>query len=283
MKLAITIALAGCTGGHAVAPSPPNAEVRIVRHADAIHGEVTKIEPLEVPFGQGQNGSELVLGLLHEAQEAGATYVTDLTFHMVFKRRGVVVECETNAVFRDDPALRPGSIASSPEPAAEYSTDVANLEPHAVSFTAVEPELGCKKVAVAVSEDVPRYANLYDVDIPRIIDTVPVDHVVHLAWHDACELKQVKRPVTRFDYQARLAYVPPRWNYIGARYAGEPLIETPPLCDAVDPATLGPHPVHRLTATLVFHGGLAKEPMQTPRVRSYEWLTMPSPKKQRKK
>jgi hypothetical protein len=87
---------------------------------------------------------------------------------------------------------------------------------------------------------------------------------------ERCELKQLTRAVTRYDYQTKLAYVPPSWDYLGARYAGEPLLETPPACYAIDPAVA--RPTHRLTATLVFRGGVElREPLVTP----YE--TMPAP------
>jgi hypothetical protein len=278
MKLAIAVvALGGCTTSHVVAPSPTQ-EVRIVRRADVTRDE-TKVVPLELTFGQGQNGSELVLALLHQATEAGATYVTDLTFHMVFKRHGVTVECETKAVFRDDPLLVEKPAVASSEPATEYSTDVTTFEPHEVSFTASEPELGCKKVAVAVTEDVPRYANLYDVDVSRIIDKVPVEQVDHLAWRDACELKPITRDVTRYDFQARLEYVPPRWSYISSRFADEPLVETQPLCYAIDPAQLGAQPVHRLTATLVYHRAVGHEATESPMHKSKEWAQPNGPQR----
>jgi hypothetical protein len=277
MKLAIAVVvLGGCTTSHVVAPSPTH-EVRIVRRADVAREE-TKAVPLELPFGQGQNGSVLVLALLQQATEAGAAYVTDLTFHMVFKRRGVIVECETKAVFRDDPLLvEKPAVATSSAPASEYSTDVTSFEPHAVSFTASEPELGCKQVAVAVTEVVPDHASLYDVDIPRIITKVPVEVVDHLERRDACELAQVTRAVTRYDFQKSLAYVPPRWSYIAARFADEPLVETAPLCYAIDPAQLGAQPVHRLSATLVYHRAIAHEATESPMQKAKE-LPWPQPR-----
>jgi hypothetical protein len=205
--------------------------------------------------------------LLERAQRSGATYVADLAFHLVFRRRGVIVECETRAVFGDDPALRPLPPAP-PEPEGTYATEVTSYEPAAHAFTNTERELACARVPVQVIENVPRYQSTYDVDVARILDEVPIDHESVIKAEERCELHDVTRTVTRYDYQQKLAYVPPSWAYIAARYAGEPLRETAPTCYAVDPGTLGPHPTHRLTATLVFRGGVAQhEPLVLPSAR----------------
>jgi hypothetical protein len=206
---------------------------------------------------------------LQRARDAGATYVGDLAFHMVFKWRGSLVECETK--------LRVGGAAAAPAPAPPpapaadedgsdaYSTEVKSFEPHEVSFVASERELACKQVAVAQETIKRRYDSRFDAEVSRKSDQIPVDLAITTVNVDDCKSEHVERRVERYDYQVRLAYVPPDWHYLAAAYANGALTESPPLCYALDASSLGDHPVHRLTATLGFRGPIEQlEPMRAP-------------------
>ncbi len=266
-SIAIAVAISAC---HAPAPATeprPGLDVRLARHAELALRTNTR-EPIELPFGQGQNGTELVVALMQQARAVGATYVGDLAFHMVFKRRGAMIECETRVLFDDELAAERAHVApavtAAPEP-DDYSTDVASFQPHEVSFVATERELRCKQVAVTVATVERRYASRFDAEVAHQSDVIPLDDVMHSEAREACDPEQVTRNVTRFDFEAKLAYVPPDWTYLAPTYAHDHVVEAPPLCYAIDPAALGDHPVHRLTATLGFRGPIQQlEPLDAP-------------------
>ena len=266
MKRAVAaLALAACgTLPPAVEPRP-GLDVRIVPHDELVTHTATRV-PIELPFGQSQNGTQLVTALLQRARDAGATYVGDLAFHMVFKWRGSFVECETTINFGDvpRPVAAQGSAAAPDDDT--YSTEVKSFEPHEVSFVANERDLACKQVAVVREELKRRYDSRFDGEVARKSDQIPIDTVMTSEQVEQCAPEQVNRRVERYDYQVRLAYVPPDWRYLGVTYAaGTRLSESSPLCYAIDASVLGAHPVHRLTATLGFRGVIEQlEPLKAP-------------------
>ncbi len=245
----------------------PGLDVRIVAHDELVTRTATRM-PIELPFGQSQNGTELVTALLQRARDAGATYVGDLAFHMVFKWRGSLVECETK--------LRVGGEVTAPAPAPPpapavddgsdaYSTEVKSFEPHEVSFEATEREVTCKQVAVERESAQRRYANRFDAEVARKSDDTPVDAVMVSENVEQCTPAQVRQHGMRYDYQVRLDFVPPDWSYLGATYAGGVISESPPLCYAIDASSLGAEPTHRLTATLGFRGTIVQlDPLHAP-------------------
>jgi hypothetical protein len=188
---------------------------------------------VELPFGQAQNGSVVVLALLDRAEAAGAMYVSDLALHLVFKRMGVPVECTQRVLLGDE------------QPAAAPSLFDAQI----VTFTANERELSCKTVQHAIDATKKRHADRFDVDVGSPIENVPEDSVVEFRSRDECALVPITRSVSRYDYQQKLGFVPPQWPYFASRYASVPLRAAPPVCKAID---LGAQPTHRLTATVVF-------------------------------
>lgn len=266
-SIAIAVAISAC---HPPAPAiepRPGLDVRLARHAELALRTDTRA-PIELPFGQGQNGTELVIALIQQARAVGATYVGDLVFHLVFKRRGAFIECETRVLFDDELAAERARVApivtASPDP-DDYSTEVTSFEPHEVSFVATERELRCKQVAVTVAARERRYASRFDAEVGPPTDAIPLDDVMHSEAREACDPEQVTHAVTRFDFEAKLAYVPPDWTYLAPAYAHDHVVESPPLCYAVDAAALGDQPVHRLTATLGFRGQIEQlEPRVAP-------------------
>jgi hypothetical protein len=188
---------------------------------------------------------------------------------MVFKWRGSFVECETKLSFGDAPAPAPPPArpnAGSDDSADDlYSTEVKSFQPHEVSFVANERELKCKNVAVAQETVQRRYDSRFDAQVARKSDQIPIDLAITTVNVDQCSPEQVQRNVDRYDYQVRLDYVPPDWSYLAAAYANARLSESPPLCYALDPSSLGGRPVHRLTATLGFRGEIEqREPLRAP-------------------
>ncbi|HEX4453088.1 MAG TPA: hypothetical protein VH143_19585 [Kofleriaceae bacterium] len=248
-----------------VAEPRPGIDVRIVPH-DELMSRTTSQQPIELPFGQSQNGTELVVALLQRARVAGASYVGDVAFHMVFKWRGSFVECETKLGFGDAPAPAP-----PPAPAADadagdpYSTEVKSFEPHEIAFVANERDLECKQVAVTRETEQRRYASRFDGEVARKSDDIPIDTVMVSEHVEQCSPEHVQHQAVRYDYQMRLEYVPPDWRYLGATYAGGVVSESPPLCYAIDASSLGAQPTHRVTATFGFRGAIEQlEPLHAP-------------------
>ena len=223
-RAVIAIMLGACAASTTV---PPHA-MKIREREDG--GRALQVE---LPFGQAQNGSIVVLALLERAEAAGAAYVSDLELHLVFKRMGVPVECTRRVLLGDDRAVPLQS----------------DFDAQPVSFTATERELSCKPVHHAVNGKKPRYQDRFDPDIGALIEKVPEDSVVMFETRDECTLVPVTRPVTRYDYEQKLGFVPPEWQYLTSRYAETPLRASAPVCKAIDP---GVEPKHRLTATVVF-------------------------------
>ncbi|HEY1551827.1 MAG TPA: hypothetical protein VGG28_28570, partial [Kofleriaceae bacterium] len=268
-RAVVALCVAACSG--TVAPPPaveprPGRDVRIVPHDELVTRTTTRA-PIELPFGQSQNGTELVTALLQRARDAGATYVGDVAFHMVFKWRGAYVECETKLSFGDTPSP-PVPVATDPTAGSDddvYSTEVRSFEPKQISIDRDERDLACKQVAVATQTVQRRYDSRFDAEVSRKSDAIPVDVVATTENVEQCTPQHVQRRVDRYDYQVRLDYVPPDWTYLAATYASTKLSESPPLCYAVDASTLGARPTHRLTATLGFRGAIEQlEPLEAP-------------------
>jgi len=265
LRLFAIVALVSSCGASIRSAEPFETRgIRIGRHDVLRRGALTK--RVALPFGQGQNGDMLVRELLLRAQELGAIYVADLSFRMVFKWRGEVVECETKVGFRDELPPAVARTATHERQASDpYSTEVSSFEPGMVAYVADEKDLVCKEVSFAVHKLVPRHASLYDADVARALDEMPLESKIEFKSRDECELQRVKRAVTRYDFYAKLAYVPPKWDELAQHYADEPLVELPPVCYAIDPASLGPHPTHRFAATVVFRGAVEqREPLRLP-------------------
>ncbi len=264
-RVLAALALGACSTLPPAVEPRPGIEVRIVPHDELVTRTATRA-PIELPFGQSQNGTELVTALLQRARAAGATYVGDLAFHMVFKWRGSFVECETTINFGDVPSTPPPSAAPVAPQDDEYSTEVQSFQPHEVTLVANERDLKCKQVAVVREELKRRYESRFEVEVARKSDEIPVDTVMTSEQVEECSPERVNRRVERYDYQVRLDYVPPDWTYLATTYAaGTRLSESPPLCYAIDASSLGAHPVHRLTATLGFRGVIEQlEPLKAP-------------------
>jgi hypothetical protein len=224
----VLVALVGLVACASTAP-PPTHAVRIQHRESG-----GRAQHVELPFGQGQNGSLVLLALLERAEAAGAAYVTDLALHLVFKRMGVPVECTQRVLLGGE--LQPPA--------------VSDFDAQTVTFTANERELSCKTVRRAVDAKKKQHLDRFDVDVGEPIDRVPEDRVVEFESRDECTLVPVTRSVTRYDYQQRLGFVPPQWPYFASRYADTPLRASPPVCKTIDP---GAEPKHRLTATVVFN------------------------------
>lgn len=239
----------------------PDVKVRIVdARFGAEHSKTA--EPLLVPFGVNQNGTELVYVMLERATRAGAAYVGDLALIMTFKWRGDVVECRTPVLLEGDPRLARAQPAAAGAPASAYSTDIDVFKPQPVEVEVTDRELVCKETPFAVMKK-RRVAKLdrsaehksaYDGD-PAKIETVNV-----IERRDVCKFETMSRKVTRFDYEVKLGFVPPQWEHFTARFADRKIVPGQPRCYLLAAGELGKLPEYRLTAT-AYHTGAVKVAM----------------------
>src|SRR5262249_15601585 len=96
--LAIVVAGCGHADGTAVGYAPREApRVRVASEED-IRGKALTSKPMSVPFGEGQDGTQLVTGFLLAAEKQGATYVTDLRIYLVSPHADAWLECRTDIV-----------------------------------------------------------------------------------------------------------------------------------------------------------------------------------------
>jgi hypothetical protein len=250
----------------------PDVRVRIV---DARYGaqRSTRSEPLLVPFGVNQNGSELVYVMLERATRAGAAYVGDLALTVTFRWRGDLVECRTPVMLAGDPRLGGGEAAGPEAPGSAYSTQIDVFSPQPVEVDVTDRELTCTETPFAVMKrrrkhNLGRSAerrSAYDGD-PDQVETV---HVVER--RDVCRFETLSRRVTRYDYEVKLGFVPPRWEHFSERFADAAIVPGKPRCYLLAEAELGKLPEYRLTAT-AYHVGSVRVamPVSLPSRRSVE-------------
>jgi hypothetical protein len=239
----VAIALLAC-GPKTAIKKPLPAGIKIQRSPSG----TGRVVPVELPFGQDQNGGLVLLALLRHAETAGAVSISDLQVHLVFKRFGVPIECTQRVLVGDEVEV----------------IDPSDFDTKTVSFTATEQELTCTQVPHAVDTIKPEHASKYDATAGRLRDKVPEDRTVAFVYLDRCELRPVTRAVTRYDYQVKLGFVPPSWDYFAARYADARLRESQPICKTIDPDVTPL--VHRLTARIGFpHQAMRMMPDQLKR------------------
>lgn len=234
--------------------TPP--KVRIVDPQLAAERSV-KSEPVMVPFGTNQNGTELVYSLLEHAAEAGARYVADMRMFVTFRWRGAPVECRTAILLEGDPRLAtsaardPGAGTSGP-----YQTDVTAYRPQKVEFVADDRELVCHKVNVAENKWRRARDNERAAEGSRLtrIDPESREVVTEIVQRDDCEWKQITRQTTRYDYEVKLGLVPPNYAHLQARFARRALVAGTPTCYTLAEEALASQPAYRLTAT-AYHRG----------------------------
>ena len=226
---AMVLALVGCGGAAGGAGGPvaagevetgaagneitPDVRLRIV---DASFGaeHSKRAEPMVVPFGVNQNGTELVYVLLERASRAGAAFVGDLTVLMTFRWRGEVVECRTPVLFDGDRRLDRAAPAVTATPASAYSTDIDVFKPQPIETMVNDRELVCAPRSVAVKKrrrvhNTARgaeHARSYDADSSEI------ETVQELERRLVCAFETITRRTTRFDYELKLGFVPPDWR-----------------------------------------------------------------------
>ncbi len=240
---------------------------RLVVDARSAHEHALHEEIIEVPFGQRESGTRLVLALMHLAKGRGAAWVSDLEFLHVFKYKGELVECSTHLALAGEPEGEPEQ--ATPRDSGPAAGADPNMPVYSSSIGAPRPEM----LNVRVSEDVvtctkeprsrpvlePAYATTYDAEVPRMLDDhMPVVESLKV-YTDRCQMKHVTHDVQRWDFQVKLEWTPPDWSLISPRWAAEPISDGVPRCYRTTTALTGEPPRHRMRARLYYRGKL-KDP-----------------------
>ncbi len=261
---------AGCASTSAVrpVPAPSAAELDLppLRFVDAAYGREhsRKAEELVVPFGVKQNGTELLLVAVQEAEDQGAAFLGDLELIMTFKWNGTPVACSSRVVFADDPLVRERS--SVPTPAADpnlYTTEIDEYQPRRIALHVDEEELFCKTGHRMIARDVSVGFHRFDASERILMDRrgsgTTVEREMVAETVDSCEKRRVRRDTVRYDYEVKLGFVPPDWAYLSKRLAGDrQLVQTPPSCYRIEEAELTTAPAYRLVAKAYHQGSLRR-------------------------
>jgi hypothetical protein len=273
---------AGCAGAqHPEATpkpgfvAPAGTAVRIVTEAYG-REHAARANPVLVPFGVNQNGTELILIALDQAAQRGAAFLGDLQVIVTFRWSGTAIECRSPVAFAGDAVAAPPP-APAAEPAGAYTTEVEKFRPRRVSVTATETELACRPEKEMVVRARPLPApDLLSAENGRRVERAhrpdgigvhDVEREVLLEEHDRCVKERVTRAAERYDYEVRLGFVPPDWTFLSSRYADGKLVQGEPVCYRIADAEVGKLPEYRLAATAYYRGAVKQgTPSATPSV-----------------
>ncbi len=156
------------------------------------------------------------------------------------------------------------------------------FRPRRIAFTATEKDLFCAEGTQQIVTTV-RASNSTNTfaENGRRMDRAPgsrtkVERVIGTERRDRCQIKDVTRPAERYDYEIKLGFVPPNWEYISSRYADRKLVQGAPSCYRIEDAELAKGAIYRLTAMAYYKGEVAQRlPEEPPSVDMVEQLTRP--------
>jgi len=240
---------------------------RLVVDARAAHAHALREEIIEVPFGQRESGTRLVLALMNLARGRGAAWVSDLEFLHVFKYKGELVECSTHLALADQPAAEPeeatpqvpGATAGGDSEMPVYSSSIGAPRPEKLNVRVSEDVVSCSKEGHSYLGVDQKYVNTYDVEVPHLVRRqMPMEQTIKVAWTDHCRMQHVTHDVQRWDFQVKLEWTPPDWSLISQNWSVEPLSDGMPRCYRTTTALIGDPPRHRMRARLYYRGRLLK-------------------------
>ena len=236
--------LLACVSARSAGPlghAPPHVpKIRIIEGGQARERGL-KGRTFELPFGDNQDGTKLVLDFLDEAHRAGATHVSDIRIVLV-TRGARPRRCSTRLLpfaKRHDykvPHVIPGRTEQR-----------SVMRP--VTQTVTEYQQQCRMVSHPVTRTVTNYQYQYDY-ASRSSRSVPVTRTVtSYEYRNECHSVPVTRTVTRYEHQLETRYIPPQLTYIAAHFTDFDLIESRPECEpAADPGDV--KLLHRITGLI---------------------------------
>lgn len=218
------IATSACVSIDVTRPSATEVEFVTAEQAAALPGTWV---PLEIPFGEGQDGTALVMQFLEQASARGARHATDLEIHLVDGGATPPAVCVTRATpqlrtrTETETVMRPGGV----QPRSE-------LVP--VTQWVTESRHHCQLVTKPVQRMETTYQSLYD-SVQKRSRSVPITRMVtRYETQNECTYRPETKMVTRYEWQFRNQYAPPRWETITRERAEWEMVESPPVCRMVD-------------------------------------------------
>ncbi|WP_224241227.1 hypothetical protein [Hyalangium gracile] len=233
LALGALASLAACVHGPQgyMAPDPA------VRVVVATPEEVRKAQlpgwTLTLPFGAKQDGTELMLKFMEQADAAGAKYLSDVSIVIATEEDGQPVECRTRVVpvlsthTTQQQVQRPGHIVSRPI-----------LMP--VTRTVTEMDFRCQMVSEPRTVSETYQQSQYDPSSKTTRSVTRTRMVTRHEMRQRCSHVPVTRTVTRYEYQHRSEYIPPRFDVVTQYHSLWNLTETPPECTPRQQEAQGP-------------------------------------------
>tara|TARA_R110002095_G_scaffold161754_1_gene140157 strand:- start:361 stop:1113 length:753 start_codon:yes stop_codon:yes gene_type:complete len=222
-RLICLAVFAGACGG---APKRPEIRWRGVEASDST---------IEIEFGRGQNGSDLLLSLFERVAKEKDLVITEIAIHFIWDTTRLI-ECTSHVLPKR--SVQESSMDASQE---TQSWIALRRETHEVS----EEDHICRTVSKQViligdreevcSPTTPS-ACAEDNDNGRRRESktsAPTPFNAVLATTKSCSLEPVQRVVTRYLYEFYEKWVPPNWVYLATRFKSPRLTLGPPTCTPI--------------------------------------------------
>jgi hypothetical protein len=236
--LAASVASAMPPQGYS-AQSAPGITVITPRQAAA--AELTG-HPVEMRFGDGENGTALMVRFLREAHARGASYLADVEIHLADKKDGLWQECVTRIV----PADHGQEQTVTSLDGGHYETQSV-MRP--VTQMVTEYEYRCQSVSRPQMVTETSYESSYDFS-SKSYQSHPVTRThTEYRYEQECHNEAVSRMVTRYEYQLEHKFVPPQWHTELRWMSAWKLDESKPVCAPLDRAITDPSLPHFVRAT----------------------------------
>jgi hypothetical protein len=194
--------------------------------------------PFEMPFADGQNGTELMVRFLREARAAGGSYLADVEIHLVAKKDEAWQDCVT----RVGPVDHGHQQVVSKMDYGHYETQSV-MRP--VTRWVTEYEYRCHMVSRPHMVTSTHYESSYG---SHGYSSHPVTQThTEYRMENECRSEPVSRMVTRYEYQLEQKFVPPEWHTELRWMSDWDLDESPPECGPIEAAAVdagGPNFVH---------------------------------------
>jgi hypothetical protein len=250
-----------------VPPPPGSLEAVIVSPGEAQAAGYAWQSTL-VSFGEGQDGTKLLMDLLARAKAKGAPFVSDVVLHFASAKNGKPLECVVGIQPEDvpRPVVVPEKVKVVPVtvPVTRQVSEpnyVCRPVSRSVTRMVTDYQQRCSMVSHPVTHMETTYSYQYDytshssrsVPQSRSVTTYEYQNECHsepvsrtvfeTKMEQECHTEYVTRSVTRPEFQLQTQFVPPHLEYVQARK----LRETEPVCYETD---LAPDRGNRLEAKI---------------------------------
>jgi hypothetical protein len=216
------LSMVACVHGPEGYTAPDARGVVLTTQAEASKGGL-EAWTLQVPFGAKQDGTELVLDFMKRAEQAGASYVSDVSIVLASEQDGQPVECRTRVEPRADTQLRHATVM---RPGHTQS----RMELVPVTRTVTEHEYRCHMVSEMRMVPETYTETQYDSFSKSSRSVTRTRMVTRSESRNQCNSVPVTRTVTRYEHQFRNEFIPPRFETELRPYTTWALQESAPEC-----------------------------------------------------